>query len=36
VGLVTSYMVPVLGTGRRTAVATGLLATSFGVLYVVL
>jgi inner membrane protein len=30
------YMVPVLGTGRRSAVASALLAASFGVLYVVL
>lgn len=36
VGLVTMYMVPVLKTGRRTFVATALLAASFGVLYVVL
>jgi inner membrane protein len=36
VGLVATYMVPVLKTGRRTLVAAGLLGASFGVLYVVL
>jgi inner membrane protein len=36
VGLVTTYMIPVLKTGRRSVVATGLLGASFGVLYVVL
>jgi inner membrane protein len=36
IGLVTMYMLPVLKTGRRTLVATALLAASFGVLYVVL
>jgi inner membrane protein len=36
VGVVTMYMLPVLRTGRRTAIATVLLAASFGVLYLVL
>ena len=36
IGLVATNMVPVLRTGRRTLVAAGLLAASFGVLYVVL
>lgn len=36
IGLVTTYMVPVLRTGKRTLVATALLAASFAVLYVVL
>jgi inner membrane protein len=36
IGLVTTYMVPVLKTGKRTLVATALLGGSFGVLYVVL
>lgn len=36
IGLVATYMVPVLKTGRRTLVAAGLLGASFAVLYVVL
>jgi inner membrane protein len=36
IGLVASYMVPVLKTGRRTLVAVVALAVSFAVLYVVL
>ncbi|NVB76820.1 MAG: cell envelope integrity protein CreD [Kofleriaceae bacterium] len=36
IGLVTTYMLPVLKTGRRTFVATGLLSGSFAILYVVL
>jgi inner membrane protein len=36
IGIVATYMVPVLKTGRRTLVAAGLLGASFAVLYVVL
>jgi inner membrane protein len=36
IGLVASYMVPVLKTGRRTLVAAAMLAASFAVLYIVL
>ncbi len=36
IGLVTTYMLPVMKTGRRTFVASALLAASFAVLYVVL
>jgi inner membrane protein len=36
IGLVVTYMVPVLGTGKRTGVAAALLGASFAVLYVVL
>jgi inner membrane protein len=36
VGLVVTYMVPVLQTGRRTSIAAALLGASFAVLYVVL
>jgi inner membrane protein len=36
IGLVASYMVPVLKTGRRTVVAAAMLAASFAVLYIVL
>ena len=36
IGLVVSYMVPVLGTGKRSLIAAALLAASFLVLYVIL
>jgi len=36
IGLIATYMVPVLKTGKRTAVAAALFAASFAVLYVVL
>jgi inner membrane protein len=36
VGLVVTYMLPVLKTGRRTGIAAALLGASFAVLYVVL
>ena len=36
IGLVVTYMVPVLRTGRRTGIAAALLGASFAVLWVVL
>ena len=36
IGLIVTYMVPVLRTGKRTAIAAALFAVSFGVLWVVL
>jgi inner membrane protein len=36
IALITLYMVPVLKTGARTAIAAALLASCFGVLYVIL
>jgi inner membrane protein len=36
IGVVVTYMVPVLKTGRRTGIAAALLAASFAVLWVVL
>ena len=36
IGLVVTYMVPILRTGRRTGIAAGLFAASFAVLWVVL
>jgi len=36
IGLVVTYMVPVLKTGKRTGIAAALLGASFAILYVVL